>query len=286
MKHLLFTLCLINLTYYTYAQDTASQETIKADSSRIDLSSDLSEDIPTIELNPGAEEEEIVKRKVKKKRNTFWNVKAKKRFTKVTKGRNTTYELFFTLKEYENPNKYCATKFYYDHEKKSIVKSRDVNPKLGMPLHGTYVKIINQDTLVTGQFYKGVRTGRWISYRSDGLISDKKYYYMGHPKESEISYYDADHKKVKEVIPFQHGVKDGTYMKYYPSGRLMVIGVYKDDVKTGRWIEYYDRSGRRNRKKEMQYRKDVFDDKFVPYVIREWNEKGKSIFDRSREKRN
>ncbi|MEH0158315.1 hypothetical protein V6R21_29940 [Limibacter armeniacum] len=286
-------LLLCYFTAFAQAQElSVSEDQAKPDSTVVVKLSELDEDDPTIELNPGKnEEKELVKRRVKKKKkNVFWNIKTKKRFTKKVRGNNVEFELFFVLREWEDPDRYVASKFYYNHDKRKIEKTNEIHRKYGMPLHGTYVKIVNGDTLVTGQFYKGVRTGRWISYQRDSynddlMIQDKVYYYRGYPKNAEITYYDSKRKKVKEVIPYQYGVKDGTYLKYYPSGRLMETGTYRDGHKVNRWFEYYDKYGRGSKKRETQYRKKTYDDNFEPYIIREWDDTGNSTYDRTRESR-
>ncbi|GAA4845854.1 hypothetical protein [Algivirga pacifica] len=270
-------------TLQGWAQDKG-KKTSPQDSVAVDLSS-MEEGVPTIELNPGAKlEEENRKRKKKKKRNVFWGVKTKRKFTKTTRNGKTTFELFYVLKSWDSPNAYPYQKYYYNSDARAVVQKQTVFKKHGMPLHGPYYKIVEGDTVVTGQFYKGVRTGRWTAYQKNNvldamMVQDKKYYYMGFPKDAEVSYYDADQKRVKEVIPYQHGLKDGYYLKYYPSGALEIVGLYKEDEKVGIWMEYYDRKDRIMRRKEIQHRKDPFDEGFEPYVRKEWTKTGKKTYD-------
>ena len=91
-------------------------------------------------------------------------------------------------------------------------------------------------------------------------------------------------EKVKEVIPIHYGKKDGMYLKFYESGRVMEKGLYREDVKVGRWNEFYDK-WKKNRMRETQHRKRPFDEDFDSYVVREWNEKGEQTLNNSKNSR-
>lgn len=244
----------------------------------------INEDAPTVELNPGAlEEQSLIKKKKKKKKKIFWGIKTKRQYTRSMSKGNRVFELFFVLPEYESPNKYAPLKYYYDPKEKKIERKSTSNSKYGIPLHGSYVKIVEKDTVTTGFFYKGLLTGRWVWYGKDKTIKDKKYYYMGFPKESEISYYDSKQTKIKEVVPYQHGELNGIYQAFYESGRKKEVGSYKYGYKIGDWTEYYDaldQRGRQRRKKLTQYRNknNVYKKDYSgPKVKYEWDEKGKVL---------
>ena len=62
-----------------------------------------------------------------------------------------------------------------------------------------------------------------------------------------------------------------------------VTGEYRYGQKVGKWVSFHEnRRGRR--KREIQYRKDPDNDKFTPYIIREWNTAGKVVYDRAKDK--
>ncbi|WP_139263032.1 toxin-antitoxin system YwqK family antitoxin [Flammeovirga pacifica] len=244
----------------------------------------VSEDAPTIELNPGApDDEEVIKRKKKKKKKVFWGIKTKKAYTRTNSKGNVIFELFFVLPEYEAPSAYAPVKYFYNTKEKKIEKKTTSRPEYGLPLHGKYVKIVNKDTLTTGQFYKGLLTGRWVWYGKDKEIRDKKYYYMGFPKESKIQYYDSKQTKVKEVVPIQFEEKNGIYQSFYESGRKKVVGSYKFGLKIGDWTEFYDaidKRGRQRKKKITRHRNKnrIYDKSYGgPVVKYEWDEKGKVL---------
>lgn len=243
-------------------------------------------DIPTLELNPGIKSEKV--RKPKKRKNVYWDLPVKRlRVREVNRKGDITYEFFSILTDNTLPDRFADEKYFYDPAKKRIQKTDWSDARFGVALHGPYVKTVNGDTVVVGQFYKGVKTGRWEAYGPDLQLQDKKYYYRGYPKESKITYYDPEQKKVREVIPYQHGELEGTYLRYYPSGRPEERGVYKDGAKIGRWTTYYDRyrtPQRDNRKQEMQYDNSPHEPRKAAYVLREWNEEGKTIVDNSRQR--
>ncbi len=231
---------------------------------------------PSIELNPGEEQrkKEKEQKKIKKrKKNVFYGIRSKKRFIRTKKGKNDIIEKFYVLREYQSPSPYVYEKTYFDEKEKKLVKTTKIDPKYGMPLHGTYLKLYNGDTIIHGIYHKGVKHGRWEKYGDDMQLLDKKYYYKGFPKESSISYHDSKQEKLKEIVPFQHNLKEGIYLAFYKSGRLKEVGAYKEDSKVGLWREFYDRD-RRKEKKEIVYPKDPFSDK-DSYVRRAWDEKGK-----------
>ena len=69
-------------------------------------------------------------------------------------------------------------------------------------------------------------------------------------------------------------------------GVVGVTGVYENDNRIGVWKEYYKyRRNRRNRKKEVQYAGDGYDQEFKPFILKEWSQEGKLLYDREVQKR-
>ena len=124
-----------------------------------------------------------------------------------------------------------------------------------------------------------------MEYFSNDILKDKEKFFKGWPKESEITYYDGG-TKIKEVIPIRNGLKEGTYYYFHDNGVVAVTGVFENDARIGVWKEYYKfRRNRRNRKKEIQYSEDGFSQDFMPFIIKEWSEEGKMLYDRDLQKR-
>jgi len=103
-------------------------------------------------------------------------------------------------------------------------------------------------------------------------------YYKGWPKQSKLAFHDRERTKLKEVIPIEHGEKEGYYYHFHENGLIAAMGEYKFDAKVGIWNEFYNK--RRRRKRQVKYREDPFDKESRPYILKEWNENGKLIYDR------
>lgn len=236
----------------------------------------------TIDLGEEEEEEEVELKKKKRKKNVFYGVKTKKGFTRTGFGQDVVIELFYYLKVYEDPDEYVRDIFWYDFKKRKISKSRRIDKKYAGILHGPYVKMLGDQILEEGIFFKGTKHGRWMRYNKYDILQDKKKWYKGWPKEAKIAYYkDTNPKRMKEIIPIHYGEKEGDYYAFHKGGRIAVIGEYKHDHKVGLWREYYNQQNRR--KREIQYPEKPFDKDFVPYISKEWDIRGNVIYDREKE---
>ncbi len=232
----------------------------------------------TLDIGENEEEDELyVPKEKKRKKKVFYGLKTKKRFTKQGIGNKTTYELFYVLKDFELPETYVRDVYWLDYRRQEIRKGGKIDPKFGAILHGSYKKMRNNQVLEEGIYYMGLKHGRWMTYDKNDLLVDKAKYYKGWPRESMVSYYDRDRKNMKEIIPIEYGEKEGYYYYFHESGRKAVEGEFHWDERVGDWVEYYA-SGRR--KKIVRYSKDPHDDEFRPYTWKEWNVKGKLIYQR------
>jgi len=254
---------------------------------------DLEEGEPTIELNPGSAEKKKKEEKKKKvKKNVFWDIKAKKCFIKSKKGNTITFQQFYILPEYEDPDAYPWEKYYYDHKERKIKKARVASDTYGLPLHGSYARFVNGEVIERGYFYKGVKHGRWEKYRaqSEGLLMDKQNWNMGFPKESEITRYPHDTRALKEVVPMRFGKKEGRYISFYENGNVKETGEYLDNRKIKIWTEYFDAfnsKGRQQVQRQTQQRKqkELYAESFEPKLLREYNENGERIGGEPEEKK-
>jgi antitoxin component YwqK of YwqJK toxin-antitoxin module len=237
---------------------------------------------PTLEINPNAIE--LEKKKKKRKKKVFYGIKTKVRYTKEysRNRKNIIFRKVHVLKNYIKPDMFVSEVYYYDGKKKDVGKIQPdrYDPEMGMLLHGAYERTIDGILADRGIFYKGTKHGRWEKYGNNMELLEKEYFYRGYPKSSGITFYDINQQKIKEVIPIHYGKKEGVYLSFYESGRIKEKGEYLDDIKVGRWYEYYDRD-RSNNKKEIQYvnRNRPYEDDFEPYVLREWDEKGEKVVD-------
>lgn len=236
----------------------------------------------TIDLG---KEEEVYEKKVKKpKKNVYYGFKTKKGFARKGVGSNATLELFNYLKVPQQPDPYVRDIYYFDFERKQIRKTRKYDPQKGVLLHGPYTKKIGDVITEEGIYYIGTKHGRWIRKDKKDILIDKEKYYKGWPKESLVSFYDPERTRIKEIIPIEYGKKEGYYFYFYSNSTIAVQGEFKYGEKIGKWSSFY--ANRRGRKvREIQYRKDPFNDSFKPYILREWNSKGKQIYDFVKDKK-
>ena len=232
----------------------------------------------TVNLTVGEveEEEEFVEFQTKKrKKKVFYGEKTKKRFTRD----GDTYELFYILKEPHTPDPYVRDIYWLDYKTGSVKRGGDIDQRNGAILHGPYKKVKDEQVLEEGIFYYGTKHGRWMVYDKNNILQDKEKYYQGWPRESQVSYYDRNHDKMKEIIPIEYGEKEGYYYFFHPNGKIAVRGEFRFDQPVGEWTEYYQ-SG--FRKKVVRFSKDPFDEETRPYTVKEWDPRGKVVFDEAK----
>lgn len=232
-----------------------------------------------ITIDLGAEEDvEILapkKKKVKKK--VYYGVKTRKAFTRKGFGEKLTLELFYVLKKWKDPDPYIRDIYWYDTRRQGIRVGGKIDKKYGLILHGPYQKKQGEQILEEGIFYFGVKHGRWVKMDKNDLLIDKEKYYKGWPKESLVTYYDKERTKIKEIIPVEYGEKEGNYYYFFENGFIAVQGEYHFNNKVGKWIEFHYNTKRR--KKIVQYPKNPYDVDTSPYTWREYNKKGKIVYE-------
>jgi len=231
----------------------------------------------TIDLNAEDEVDIVEPKKKKRKKNVFYGVKTRKAFTRNGIGEKLTLELFYVLREFKEPDPYIRDVYWYDTRRQAIRVGGKIDKKYGLILHGPYQKKQGDQILEEGIFYFGVKHGRWISMDKNDLLVDKEKYYKGWPKESLVSYYDKDRTKIKEIIPIEFGEKEGNYYYFFENGLIAVQGEYHFNNKVGKWLEYHFNTQRR--KKIIQYSDDPFDKNTLPYTWREYDKKGKIVYE-------
>ncbi|MCV9389129.1 toxin-antitoxin system YwqK family antitoxin [Reichenbachiella ulvae] len=234
----------------------------------------------TVDMDAEEEERQIELKKKKPKRNVYYGKKTRRGFTRTGFGKREVTELFSYLKKYEEPVPYVRDVYWYDFSRRSIVKSRKIDKENAGILHGPYKKLLGDQVIEEGIFYMGVKHGRWTTWNRHDILQSKEKYYKGWPKESKVAYHNREERQLMEIIPIHYGEREGNYYAFHPSGNLAAYGEFQFDHRVGIWREYYDIRNRR--KREIMYSKDPFDEEFKPYIIREWDERGKLIYDRSK----
>lgn len=235
--------------------------------------------------DPLAEEEEAARgkkkrRKKRRKKNEFEGLEVKRYFARRLSNGKQVEEVFYCIENTSvRPTPYVNDIRYFSTEDKQIVKDSRYQPDKGILLHGPYEKYVDGKLRQRGYYYKGMMHGRWETFTKRGTFKSKEEFYRGWYKGTRFIYYDKAKTKPKEIISFKDGMRDGLYVRFYPSGNVAERGYYKYGEKIYRWVEYYDRGGIRNRKREVQHDSKPFAG-YESYVRREWNERGKLVIDR------
>lgn len=209
----------------------------------------------------------------------YEQIKTERRLGNYGSGTRNTLEEINVVKfvEDEATSQYVSELWWFDPAQSRIITGSLKDNKAAQLCHGPFKRIVNQEIQEQGFFYMGAKDGRWETYGPDGELINKQYYFRGFPIESKISYYDAEHKKIQEVTPIVYGKVRGQYRAFYPSGNVKEEGMLDDNVRVGRWREYFEFGSGGRLKKEWRYGKDKFDAE-EPVLIQERDAQGKIIF--------
>ncbi len=231
---------------------------------------------------------EDLKSKRKLSKTEYEGLSMVKAYTKMGSGDRTIVEEFYVLRDNDaaKPMLYVRDVFRYYQKSNRVTSSIIKDEDTGLLLHGPYKRYQNDALVEEGNYYAGMKDGRWEKYDAKFMLTDKAYWHRGVPAESRLTYHDSTHRKIKEIIPMEYGKVKGTYLAFYENGLLAEEGKYDNGIKIGRWTEYYpvNPSGRRMRRKLTQCAGDQWDTQFEAYTITEWDEKGKVIYERAKEK--
>lgn len=262
------------------------------------------------------EEKEFTLKEKKPKRKVYYGKKTKKGFTKSGIGQSQVIEIFHYLKKWEEPNPYIKDIYWLDARKLQIVKSKKYDPQYSKILHGPYKKMVNDVLVEEGIYYVGTKHGRWVEhskpkdfkFRSGDrnkkgrdeygdkiiiegsdtvltyqLLESKEKYNRGWPKYAQLTYYDAQKEKLKEVLPYDRDKKlNGDYYSYFENGKIESRGALINGQKAGNWIEYQVVRGRVKPLKEVEYPEYPGSTPSEGHVTALWDHEGKVVFDEKR----
>jgi len=273
MRILFYVVCFLWVVNPVLGQGTEPEDTYSSVlESGVPLTINLDEDEPEVDAAP--------LKKKKPKKNVFYGIKTKKAFSRSGYGNNITFELFYYLPDFVEPDPYVRDIYWYDFKSRSIKKSKNIDKEYGVILHGPYKKVLGDQILEEGIFYKGTKHGRWTKHTKLDILIDKEKYYKGWPKESIARYYDTERTRLKEIIPVEFGVKEGYYYYFHKNGQIAVIGEYQNDKKVGVWREYYE--SRRRRKREIIFADNPYEQNYKAFISKEWDRRGRVIYDREK----
>lgn len=210
-----------------------------------------------------------------------------KLYTKFGSDDREIIEEFYVLRgQQPAASPYIRDVFWYDQKNRRVTSAVIKEKENAVLLHGPYKRYQGGELMEEGFYYAGMKDGRWEKYDSKFMLIDKVRWQRGFPAEARMTYYDSTHTKIKEVMPMEHGKLKGTYFAYYENGLPAEEGKYDNGTKIGRWTEFYPTTAvGRKRRKLTQYAADRWDTEFEPYVISEWDDRGKLTYERPKEKR-
>lgn len=216
---------------------------------------------------------------LKKKKNYFFGVKTKRAYTVNKISGRTVIEDFYILPEAVAVDPYVLQVFVHDQQREEVKPVRGVKGRLvDRVLHGPYKKLVNDEVIEEGMFFYGTKHQRWVLLDRQNKLLQKEHYHKGWYRDSEITYYDGDAKqRIKSVTPIQYGKKEGTYIHFFPNGRLAMRGRYEFDKKVGVWEEFHEVDNVVI-KREIQYAPDPYQKNFRSFIRKEWDKLGNLLY--------
>jgi antitoxin component YwqK of YwqJK toxin-antitoxin module len=219
----------------------------------------------------------------KKKKNIFLGERIKKGSTKSgRKGKKQIIEVFYYLKTFRQPGTYATTVYYFNPRKRKIFRANtELDPATDKVLHGPYKKTQGGKVIETGYFALGTKHLRWEKLTGDNVLVSKAHYEMGFPRDANVTYYDAEQKRVKEVVPYVNGKLEGDYVRYQENGQRDWDGSFENGKKVGEWTKYW---GFRNRRHYVyQYGESGYDPEVTePVLVKEYNRNGVLVYEKDK----
>lgn len=226
----------------------------------------------------GTDEKEKEKEKKKKKKNFYFGEKTKKSLIRTSFRDQVTFQVFHYTRRNQEVDPYIRDIYWFDKKNRTI-KNKNFHPSKGYLLHGPYEKRIGENVVETGMFYFGTKHGRWLTYDNKNILINKSHFSQGWPKESRVTYYNREEKKIEKLTPIEYNLKEGNFYHFYQNGQLAVIGEFHFGEKVGLWTEYWNLNGEQTiRRREIQYQEEPFTKDFKPFIKAEWDKEGNLVY--------
>lgn len=295
LKSLFLVIFSSSLAFSVIAQnlDIPTQKTKKGKDENITLESDTLSKIDTDVVKTEEfmmrydDKQKRKKKKIDKKRKSrrmYLGIKTKAGFIRDDDAES--FDLFRTIEFAQLEKKGNLKNIHYYDRKTDKIKTDDYGNiqnkiKKGFSiyiLHGHYQKIKEGEVRLEGYYNKGHRHEKWYEFDKNGIVLEKIDYHHGHTEETLIEHHDNDSTKLKQILPMVHGRIQGKYILYHKNGTIAKEGKFDNNEKIGFWREWYEN---KKMKKEEQYPQHWYDKK-EPILLREWDEKGKLIYDKDK----
>lgn len=141
---------------------------------------------------------------------------------------------------------------YYNHD--GLVEARNKFSDDGIISH-SIIYHSNGKILAEGKYVNQKKDGVWMYYSDlDGKLVAEENYNKGKLDGESKTFY-AETGELFEIMKYRAGIKQGTYQKYFPDGKIMTEGFYLDGLLDGEFVSYYPDGNiqlRGNHRKGMQ----------------------------------
>ena len=137
--------------------------------------------------------------------------------------------------QFRDDHPYGAFKYYYES---SALKALTLYSDDGIVARTkTYHE--NGKMLAQGKYIRQQKDSTWKYYSDvDGVLVAEENYSLGALNGQSIAFY-PDSGEPTEIIEYKNGVKEGTFVKYFPDGNIMAEGKYINDLLQGSYSVYF-----------------------------------------------
>lgn len=276
-KNLLL-LFLMTVSHTVFSQKEKKAEPVDPDSTGVMPDNLLPTTAPILLFDDYTKSDKKKKEKKKIKKNIYFDERTKKGYTKQTIRDQTQYQIFNFTTQNRASDPYIRDIHWYDSRDK-IIRTKEFDPSRGFLLHGPYSKEIGDVVLEKGNYFFGTKHGTWLTFDNKSILLDKLHYSEGWPKDSKVTYYNREQKKIEKLTPIEYELMEGNFFHFHETGQVAVTGEYHFGEKVGLWTEYWNtKNNKIIRKREIQYQEIPFSKNFKPYIRAEWDQEGNLVY--------
>ncbi|WP_194972497.1 toxin-antitoxin system YwqK family antitoxin [Aquiflexum lacus] len=277
LKNILF-LVLMTASLNAFSQKENKAELSDPDSTGVMPDNLLPTTAPILLFDDYSKSDKKKEEKKKTKKNIYYGEKTKKGYTKQTVRDQTQYQIFNFTTQNREFDPYIRDIHWFDTRDK-VIRSKEFDPSRGYLLHGPYSREVGDVVVEKGNFFFGTKHGTWLTFDTKTVLLDKLHYSEGWPKDSKVTYYNREQRKIEKLTPVEYDLMEGNFFHFHENGQIAVTGEYHFGEKIGLWTEYWNtKNNKIIRKREVQYQENPFTNNFRPFIRAEWDQEGNLIY--------
>lgn len=277
LKNILF-LVLMTASLNAFSQKENKAELSDPDSTGVMPDNLLPTTAPILLFDDYSKSDKKKEEKKKTKKNIYYGEKTKKGYTKQTVRDQTQYQIFNFTTQNREFDPYIRDIHWFDTRDK-VIRSKEFDPSRGYLLHGPYSREVGDVVVEKGNFFFGTKHGTWLTFDTKTVLLDKLHYSEGWPKDSKVTYYNREQRKIEKLTPVEYDLMEGNFFHFHENGQIAVTGEYHFGEKIGLWTEYWNtKNNKIIRKREVQYQENPFTKNFRPFIRAEWDQEGNLIY--------